>query len=182
MKELSFKTNEFSTSVNRYVKSILLKVLSRWCWLPIILFLLCFILTITLTLKFIFVALILLFLIVPTALMFVYFYHSTTQEARIAILKKVITINEEGIKIDFSPIKKYKTEEYSSENDPEYFKPQSCFIPRENVCKVENMGSYISVQLKGGKYKFITIPLGELNGDVNAFLAYILHYCDIKDL
>lgn len=175
MIEGKFATNEYSISANKYIKSVLLMVLSRWWWVPVLLVLLSLILS-TVNISFIYVALILIFIIFPTALMFIYFHQSTTQESRIAILKKTISIGNNGILIKFAPIERIKY--VGDEEHVEKIVPKPIFIPKSDVKSVVNMGTYIKVYLNGGRYKFIEIPFNEINGNENEFLAYILQYVE----
>ncbi len=175
MKEEFFETKEFSISTSAYVRSVLFSLLYRWCWVPILMLVICVILALMLNTAFLYVALILIFLIIPTSLMFVYFVQSTTIEARIAILRKKISIDNSGITVDFAPIKRFKYENEDSCNDELIEIPPS-YIPRQNVIGVENLGNTVRIYLNGGKYKFISIPLEVVEGDCDAFLAFILHY------
>ncbi len=109
--------------------------------------------------------------------MFIYFHQSTTQEARIALLKKIITISDDGIKIEFMPIIRVRYE--GSEEIEETITPKPSFIARSEIKKVEYTGYNVRIYLKGGRYKFITIPIKEFEGESDAFLAYILQYKEI---
>ena len=109
-------------------------------------------------------------------MMFIYFHQSTTQEARIALLKKVITISDDGINIDFKPINRVRYE--GNDEVEETITPKPSFIARSQIKKVEYTGYNIRLYLKGGKYKFIAIPINEIDGDAEAFLAYILQYVE----
>ena len=129
MKDLFFETKEFSISADRYIKSVMLKVFAHWWWMPTLLVFVSAFLAMTMSIKFLYVAIIVLFMMTSLLLVFVYVYYSSTQEARIAILQKVITINNEGIKIEFSPIKKLNYEEESNDIEEiptEYFTPKVC--------------------------------------------------------
>ena len=109
-------------------------------------------------------------------MMFIYFHQSTTQEARIALLKKIITIDNDGINVDFKPINRVRYE--GNEEIEETITPKSLFIAHSQIKKVEYTGYNIRLYLKGGKYKFIAIPINEIEGDKDAFLAYILQYVE----
>ena len=176
VKNVTFKTNAFNTTSNQYTQSVLLLILSHWWWVPMLLILVCALLSVTVNPSFVFVALILIFIIVPTVLMFIYFHQSTTQEARIALLKKVLIIGNDGINIDFNSINKVRYE--VNEEVKETITPKPLFIARSEIKKVEYTGYNIRLYLKGGKYKFITIPINEIEGDTDAFLAYILQYVE----
>lgn len=173
MKGSIFETSEFSMPINMYVKMIILSLLMRWFWLLASPIVLCVILAIFVSYKFMLVALMIVFLILPFLLMMVYFYYSSTQEAQIAILKKRIEITHEGIRVYFSPILRHK---YDTDEEDEYFTPKECFIGREEVIKVENMGNKVVIYLAGNRCRIISIPLEVVKGDSDEFLAYILQY------
>ena len=173
MKGSIFETSEFSMPINMYVKMIILSLLMRWFWLLASPIVLCVILAIFVSYKFVLVALMILFLILPFVLMMVYFYYSSTQEAQISILKKRMEITHEGIRVYFSPILRHK---YDTEEEDEYFTPKECFIGREEVIKVDNMGNKVVMYLVGNRCRIISIPLEVVKGDSDEFLAYILRY------
>jgi membrane protein implicated in regulation of membrane protease activity len=173
MKGSIFETSEFSMPINMYVKMIILSLLMRWFWLLASPIVLCVILAIFVSYKFVLVALMILFLILPFVLMMVYFYYSSTQEAQISILKKRMEITHEGIIVYFSPILRHK---YDTDEEDEYFAPKECFIGREEVIKVENMGNKVVIYLAGNRCRIISIPLEVVKGDSDEFLAYILQY------
>lgn len=173
MKNIFFETDVFNMSTNQYIKLILLQMLVKWCWIPVILILCCVILAYTINVAFVYVALMLVFIIIPTVLMFAYFYHSSSTEARVAILLKSIKISDSGILIDFEPV---ETVVYDDSSKSKVYQPQPIFYPKNDVVSVCIMGNYVKIILRGGRYKFINIPLTQIKGDVNDFLAYILQY------
>lgn len=173
MNDVNFETTVFNTPTNQYIKSILLQMLVKWCWIPIILVLCCVILAYMVNVAFIYVALMLLFIIIPSALMFAYFYHSSSSEARVAVLRKSIKINDSGVLVNFESI---EVVDYGDSSKSKVYQPQSEFYPQNNIASVFVMGKYVRINLKGGSYKFINIPLKEIKGNVNDFLAYILQY------
>lgn len=173
MNDAIFETNIFNTSTNQYIKSILMQMLVKWCWVPIILIFCCVVLTYTINNAFLYVALMLVFIILPSALMFAYFYHSSTNEARVAILHKSIKFNDAGILIDFEPIDVVDNDDFSNSI---IYHPQSIFYPKDDIDSACIMGNYVKIKLKGSSYKFINIPLKQIKGNVNDFLAYILQY------
>ena len=73
----------------------------------------------------------------------------------------------------FSPILRHK---YDTDEEDEYFTPKECFIGREEVIKVENMGNKVVIYLAGNRCRIISIPLEVVKGDSDEFLAYILQY------
>lgn len=179
MKNNVLETEPFSLPTGKYVKSILMMFLSDWWWGIVLLMLSCVLLATLANVLFIYVGLIILFILFPSALMYIYFYYSTTQEARIAILSKIIKIEETRIVIEFEPIV------YNHDDDKGIEKtvvPKPIYISNTDVRNVENMGSYIRIFLKGGKYKFITIPFEKVKGIQDEFLAHVLRYNDKSNI
>lgn len=173
MEEKSFETDIFWTSASSYTRSILMQILTDWWWAPLLLIIGCSIMAIYVNIAFIYVSLILIFIIIPTLLMFIYLYYSSSQEARIAILRKKIIIEEQGITIKFEPIEATKPNNNSNSN---IIQPKDLFYSKDDILSIYNMGSYIKINLKNGRYKSITIPINQIKGNHNCFLAYILQY------
>lgn len=139
-------------------------IISQWWWVPIFLLLGCIILAMTVNAVFIYIALILIFILIPTVLMFTYFNHLATTEARIAVLQKSITIDNAGIHVNFEPIKHNDIEHPSNEKTP-----NPIFISRSEFKQIENMGNSIMIHLTGRKYRFISIPIDAINGNATDF-------------
>lgn len=173
MNELIFETSEFSTPISHYIRMIMQNVLVRWLRLLVLPIIACLVLAIFISYKFLLVALMAIFLIIPLVLMLVYFNYSSTQEAQIAILKKRLLISKDGIKVYFTPILRHK---YDANEENVYFAPKECFISRNEVVKIENIGNNVVIYLKGNKTNLISIPIEYVKGNVDEFLAYILQY------
>lgn len=174
MENKILETEYFSMSSNKYVKTILFMILFDYWWAILLLLFGCALLAAMVNLSYIYVGLIILFILFPSALMFIYFYHSTTEEARIAVLSKKLILDCDKIIVKFKPIKP-KSQEDNEEN---LIYPKSVFINKEYIDKVEDMGGYIRVYIKGGRYKFLTIPSNVVKGDLSLFLAQVLQYCN----
>lgn len=172
MEKNKFETEPFSEQASVYAKTVMLMILSSYWWIFVLLILGCALLSVMINLAFIYVGLIILFILLPSSLMFTYFYITTTTEARIAVLSKRITFSDKGINIEFLPIKR----NFDKEECDNPIQPKPVFIEREKVVSVENMGNNVRLYFKGGKYKFISIPFNVVKGDANDFLAYILQY------
>lgn len=173
MEQDFFETNIFETSASNYVKSILIQVITDWWWVPLLLIIGCSIMAIYINTAFIYVSLILIFIIIPILLMFIYFCHSSSQEARIAILRKKIIVDEQGIKIKFEPI---EITNINNHLNSKIIQPKDLFYTKDDILSIYNMGSYIKINLKDGRYKFISIPINQIKDNPNCFLAYILQY------
>lgn len=148
-----------------YIRSVMMRIFAHWWWLPTLGIVAFLALAALVDFAFVFVALILGFIIVPTVMMFAYFYHSTTPEARIAVLSKKIVIDNDNITIVFDPLQpKGDDEEVASP-----VTPKPVIIGRSEILRVDNMGKTIVFHLKGRRYRCITIPTNTIKGDVTVF-------------
>ena len=84
-----------------------------------------------------------------------------------------MVINYEGIRVYFSPVLQHK---YDTDEEDEYYTPKECFIRRDEVVSVENMGDKVVIYLDVNKSRIISIPLEVVEGDESKFLACILRY------
>ena len=163
-----FETEYFSITSGKYVKTILLMMLFDYWWAILLLLLSCALLAALVNLAFVYVGLIILFILFPSALMYIYFYFSTTEEARIAVLSKKVKLEDDIIMVQFEPIMPVS---YEEDENAKQICPKS-----EDIKKIDDMGAFIRIYLKGGKYKFLTIPFSVVKGDLTLFLAQVLQY------
>lgn len=170
MKNKQFETTSFSVPASQYIRSVLLRVFAHWWWLPTLGIVAFLVLAALVDFAFVFVALILGFIIVPTVMMFAYFYHSTTPEARIAVLSKKIVIDKDYITIVFDPLQPKGDDEDATTP----ITPKPIIIGRSEISRVDNMGKTIVFHLKGSRYRCITIPTNVIKGEVTDFLAHVL--------
>ena len=173
MEKNVFETEYFSITSGKYVKTILLMMLFDYWWAILLLLLSCALLAALVNLAFVYVGLIILFILFPSALMFIYFYFSTTEEARIAVLSKKVKLEDDIIVVQFEPIMPVS---YEEDENAKPICPKSVFIKKEDIKKIDDMGAFIRIYLKGGKYKFLTIPFSVVKGDLTLFLAQVLQY------
>ena len=100
-----FETGIHSTNSYQYMRAVAEVWSGRWWWaiaLPVVT---CFALGMALNIAFVFMAFIIAFLIVPVVIMFLYFYHAITPEARMAILNKRLRISpDSGIDVIYEPL------------------------------------------------------------------------------
>ena len=176
MGKILFETKPFSQQASKYAHAVMMMLLARFLWVPILLIGCCIVLGMVVNSAFFYVSLILLFILFPSVLVFAYFYMTTTMEARIAVLSKSIKIEETGILVKFEPIR-YSLPNGDVDEEKEVL-PTPIFIHNEDVRNVENMGNSIRIFLKKGKYNFITIPINEVVGDKDDFWAHVLRYND----
>ena len=170
-----FETEYFSSPSNKYIKTIFFMILFDYWWVIFLLLFSCALLSAFVNLVFVYVGLIILFILFPSALMYIYFYFSTTEEARIAVLSKKIKLEDDKIVVQFEPFMPVSSEE---DKNAKPICPKSIFIKKEDINKIDDMGAFIRIYLKGGKYKFLTIPFSVVKGDLTLFLAQVLQYCN----
>jgi len=119
----------------------------RWWWtiaLPVIA---CLALGMALNAAFVFVAFMLVFLIVPLVMMFLYFCHALTPEARMAILYKRLRISpESGIDVVYEPAGDSGTA------------PASTHVSWDEVTDIEYRDRDVMMHLSGNRYRFMLVP------------------------
>ncbi len=174
MGKFLFETEVYSVKANAYARSVMLMMLMRFIWMPILLICSCIILAMTINFAFVYVALMLLFILLPMVLMLAYFSIITTEEARIAVLSKSLKFDESGIMVEFAPI----TDKLNKEDNEKVIYPQPLYINNEEVKRAENLGKSVRIFLKGGRYRFISIPFEMVKGNKDEFLAHVLCYND----
>lgn len=72
----------------------------NWLWMlaPVAV---CGILAVWVDVRFVIVAMMVLFIVLPMVLALLYFYYGLSPEARWSIMEKTVTLNEEGMTLDF---------------------------------------------------------------------------------
>lgn len=170
MENKRFETESFAMPTSRYVGIVMTRLLAHWWWIPTVFIAGCAALAAIVNINFIFVALMIVFIIIPTALMFTYLYYSTTTEARIAILSKKIVFDNHSITVIFDEI----TSQDDNGDTIKNVTPSPITLDINEIKRVDDMGKHIVIHLKGNHYRFISIPLNVMKGDVTDFLAYIL--------
>lgn len=127
--------------------------LGRWWWCLIIPVAACFALAATVNVAFTFVGFMILFLIVPTVVMFLYFAHALTDEARMAILPHRISVMSDGIMVDFD----------SDELTGREYAP--VYIGGHDMVGLECRAHDLMLHLSGGQYRFLLIPYDAIGAE-----------------
>ncbi|MDE6491110.1 MAG: hypothetical protein K2L49_08145 [Muribaculaceae bacterium] len=146
-------TSTYSTSANSYMRTVAEVWLGRWWWCLIIPVASCFALAATVNVAFTFVGFMILFLIVPTVVMFLYFAHALTAEARMAVLRHRVSVSSDEIVVDFEP-----DELTGNEYEPVH-------IGIREIVGVECRSHDLMLHLSGSQYRFLLIPYDAIGSD-----------------
>ena len=132
-----------------YMRELCLMFLAdNWLWLvlPVAV---CAMLAIWVDVRFAIVAMMVLFIVLPMVLALLYFYYGLSQEARWSIMDKSVTINDEGITLEFTD-ERMKTH----------------VIPRDNVRHIIEKDDVVMLMLDGKRYTCLMLPASVVNPDV----------------
>ena len=124
-----------------------------WLWMAMPLAV-CAILAIWIDVRFIIVAMMVLFIIMPMALALLYFYYGFSPEARWSIMEKTVTLDENGITLDFTDerMKKHAI----------HWDDVLCIIEKDDA---------VMLMLNGGRrYTCLMLPTSVVNPDVAQLL------------
>ena len=132
-----------------YMRELCLMFLAdNWLWLvlPVAV---CAMLAIWVDVRFAIVAMMVLFIVLPMVLALLYFYYGLSQEARWSIMDKSVTINDEGITLEFTD-ERMKTH----------------VIPRDNVRHIIEKDDVVMLMLDGKRYTCLMLPASVVDPDV----------------
>lgn len=162
--ENAYTTQIFSTGAHQYMRAVSELWLGRWWWTLVLPVCACFALAAAVNVAFTFVGFMLLFLIAPMVLMFLYFSHALTPEARMAILPHRVRVDASGIDVEF-PADDEAGE--SARREP------SRHFAAEDILSVERRSQDVMVMLKGRSYRFMLVPYEAMGdaGDQHVFVA-----------
>lgn len=124
-----------------------------WLWMAMPLAV-CTILAIWIDVRFIIVAMMVLFIIMPMVLALLYFYYGFSPEARWSIMEKTVTLDENGITLDFTDerMKKHAI----------HWDDVLCIIEKDDA---------VMLMLRGGRrYTCLMLPASVVNPDVAQLL------------
>ena len=124
-----------------------------WLWMAMPLAV-CAILAIWIDVRFIIVAMMVLFIIMPMLLALLYFYYGFSPEARWSIMEKTVTLDENGITLDFTDerMKKHAIR----------WDDVLCIIEKDDA---------VMLMLNGGRrYTCLMLPTSVVNPDVAQLL------------
>ena len=124
-----------------------------WLWMAMPLAV-CAILAIWIDVRFIIVAMMVLFIIMPMVLALLYFYYGFSPEARWSIMEKTVTLDENGITLDFTD---------------ERMKKHA--IRWDDVHYIIEKDDAVMLMLRGGRrYTCLMLPASVVNPDIAQLL------------
>lgn len=121
----------------------------NWLWMlaPVAV---CGILAVWVDVRFVIVAMMVLFIVLPMVLALLYFYYGLSPEARWSIMEKTVTLNEEGMTLDFVDERMKKH-----------------VIRWDDVRYIIEKDDVVSLMLAGGRrYTCLMLPVSVVNPDV----------------
>lgn len=138
-----------NVTAGKYMRQLCAMFLADyWLWmvLPIAV---CAVLAIWVDVRFVIVAMMVLFIVMPMVLALLYFYYGLSPEARWSIMDKAVTIDKDGISLEFSDerMKKHAI----GWDDVRYI------IEKEDV---------VLLMLKGRRYTCLMLSTSVINPDV----------------
>ena len=143
-----------SVSSGQYIRHLFAMFLvDYWLWMAMPLAV-CAILAIWIDVRFIIVAMMVLFIIMPMLLALLYFYYGFSPEARWSIMEKTVTLDENGITLDFTD---------------ERMKKHA--IHWDDVHYIIEKDDAVMLMLSGGRrYTCLMLPASVVNPDVAQLL------------
>lgn len=136
-------------SSGTYMRELCLMFLAdNWLWLvlPVAV---CAVLAIWVDVRFAIVAMMVLFIVLPMVLALLYFYYGLSQEARWSIMDKSVTIDDEGVTLEFAD-ERMKTH----------------VIPRDNVRHIIEKDDVVMLMLDGKRYTCLMLTASVVDPDV----------------
>lgn len=128
----------------------------NWLWMlaPVAV---CGILAVWVDVRFVIVAMMVLFIVLPMVLALLYFYYGLSPEARWSIMEKTVTLNEEGMTLDFVDERMKKH-----------------VIRWDDVRYIIEKDDVVSLMLAGGRrYTCLMLPTSVVNPDVAQLLRQL---------
>jgi hypothetical protein len=128
----------------------------NWLWMlaPVAV---CGILAVWVDVRFVIVAMMVLFIVLPMVLALLYFYYGLSPEARWSIMEKTVTLNEEGMTLDFVDERMKKH-----------------VIRWDDVRYIIEKDDVVSLMLAGGRrYTCLMLPASVVNPDVAQLLRQL---------
>ncbi len=139
-----------SVSAGTYMRHLCTVFLAdNWLWmvLPVAL---CGVLAVWFDVRFVIMALMVLMVVLPMILALLYFYYGFSPEARWSIMDKAVTLDTEGLTLDFVDERMKKH-----------------VIPRDNVRYIIEMDDVVMLMLTGGRrYTCLMLPASVVDPDV----------------
>jgi len=140
------RTQIFRTGPMSYITVAAELWLGRYWWLLAIPVVACMALGMAVNPAFLFVGFMLAMVCAPMILMFLFYAHALTPEARIAVLPHSVGVSPAGgVSVEFAP-------------DGMAEPPAPVSIPLSEVTGVEYSGSHLMIHLSGRRYRFLIVP------------------------
>ena len=159
----TIETDVHRTDSYQYMRAVAEVWSGRWWWAIVLPVISCFALGMALNPAFVFVAFMIVFLIVPLVMMFLYFYHALTPEARMAILSKRLRISpESGIEVVYEPIGESESA------------PASTHVSWDEVTDIEYRNRDVMMHLSGSRYRFMLVPYDAMRDSDRQQLFYTI--------
>ncbi len=160
------KTSPFTTSSGDYLAILMGLWLPRYGWVVALPLVVCAVIGATLDVRFLFIALMLLFIVVPMLMSFLYTYYMLTPEARRAVTRKVLEIDDgKTLRLVYLPPEKpvMKTpllgvDSDSMESEVDIVVPAPEVIKWETIKKVKYSSKFIIYILDTPRLQFILVP------------------------
>lgn len=147
-------TRPFVTSPSDYIKVLLVFWLRRYGWMLAIPVIVCFIIGYFRDVRFSLIGVMFLFIIIPMLSSFLYPYYMLAPEARRAVLRKKVEVDE-GHELRLIYLHPEKKDE--KDDDCRYL-PSPEFIPWEDIESVKYTSRFRIYLLKAKRLSFILIP------------------------
>lgn len=128
----------------------------NWLWMlaPVAV---CGILAVWVDVRFVIVAMMVLFIVLPMVLALLYFHYGLSPEARWSIMEKTVTLNEEGMTLDFVDERMKKH-----------------VIRWDDVRYIIEKDDVVTLMLAGGRrYTCLMLPASVVNPDVAQLLRQL---------
>lgn len=160
------KTQPFTTTSGDYLSTLMGIWIPRYGWTVALPLLICAAIGFTIDVRFLFIALMLLFIVIPMLMSFLYTYYMLTPEARRAVTRKEIEIDEGNelrliyLAPEKAPVKQPMLGvEYDSNNIvEEVFVPEPETIKWDTIKRVKYTSKFIVYILDTPRLQFILIP------------------------
>ena len=151
-------TDYCSISSGAYMRHLCaMSVADNWLWmvLPVAL---CAVLAVWVDVRFVIVALMVLLIILPMVLALLYIYYGLSPEARWSIMEKTLTLNEQGITLDFADERMKKH-----------------VIRWDDVRYIIEKDDVVMLMLKGGRrYTSLMIPTSVVDPNIAQLLRQLV--------
>ncbi len=158
------KTVPFTTSSGDYLSTLMGLWLPRYGWAVALPLIICAVVGAIWDERFLFIALVLLFIVVPMLMSFLYTYYMLTPEARRAVTRKEVEIDEgKSLRLVYLPPEKpvYRLPKLGDDNPPEeiiFPVPEPETITWDKIKKVKHTSRFAVYILHAPRLQFLLVP------------------------